>query len=265
MKRERVRKMKGFYRLLNYECAMMLKAMLFIGLGVVFMPLVLIGQATKDYGTGAIHERYEDIYMFSGSAFSFLIGLALLCIFFVIRQYAGYWGGRSIYTFLTLPIRREALYFSRLTAFIIGLLLLLAAQIIGMRLGYSLMAGRISAYGDGAFLMHNGLFLTFIRSSFQRILLPLGFQELLSTASVIIALTTGIYYGVICERSKRYWNFILLGAAFLIIFNVLSYRMNMMDYLYNFKNMYRQSFMLIGLSAIFIWHSLKLLKKSAIA
>lgn len=213
----------------------------------------------------AVHDRYEDIYMSSGSVLCLLIGLGMLCALFVIRQYAGYWGGKSIYTFLTLPVRREELYFSKLIAFIICLLFFVAAQIIGMRLGYSLVEGRAGAYGDSAFVMDNGLFLSIIRSSFQRILLPLGFQELLSTASIIITLTTGLYYGVLCERSKRYWSFILIGIAAIILFHTVSYRMNPYQYLGDYKNMYVQSSMLLGFSGLFIWHSIKLLKRSAIA
>ena len=168
--------MKGFYRLFNLEFS---KWLVFIALScaaAIVLPPVLLVRQLKSYNEFTVNERFEEAFASSGGIFVFMILLALVCAFFLITVYADYWGGKSVYTYLTLPVKREALYFGKLTAFAACLLLLLASQLIGIRFGYALYAAKVASYGEGRFAMHNGYFLAMIRSDFFRLLLPLGFS-----------------------------------------------------------------------------------------
>jgi hypothetical protein len=179
--------------------------------------------------------------------------------------YASYWGSKSIYTFLALPVKRESLYFSKLIVFATCMLLLIAAQLLSIRLGYSLYAAKVGSYGDGQFIMHNGWFLAIIRSEIFRILLPLSFSRILSSVSIFIVILTGFYYGALCERSRKYWGFVAIVTAFWIVINVLSYRMSE-DINYNQpNNLFVSSVSLLVLSGLFIAHSISLIRRGAIA
>jgi hypothetical protein len=205
------------------------------------------------------------LYVSSGCITLFFIFAAIASAFFLKTVYAGYWGSKSIYTYLTLPVKRESLYFSKLIVFMTCLLLLLAAQLLSIRLGYSIVAAKVGSYGDGRFVMHNGWFLAMIRSELFRILLPLSFSRILSSASIFIVLVTGIYYGALCERSRKYWGFVAIVAAIWIVINVLGYRMSEEIYYSKPKDLYVSSVALLALSGFFIGHSVRLIRRGAIA
>jgi hypothetical protein len=238
---------------------------LVISAGAIISPMLFLHAATRTYDKHTVVERFEDIYASSGIIIVFLVLLAILSAFFLKNIYAAYWGSKGIYTYLTLPVKREAYYFSKLLTFTVCLMMLLAAQLLGVMLGYSVAAANIGSIDEGQFLMNNGLFLAFIRSEFLRILLPLSFNGLLSSISIMIALITGLYYGALCERSKRYYGFIFIAAAVVFIINVLNYRMERPVYPDSFTNLYPSSVTLLLLSGLFMWHSISLIKRGAIA
>lgn len=254
--------MKGFYRLLQYEFATMFRVALILSIGHIVSTIIFLNITLKDY---SIHkERFEHIYSASGSMIAFVVFLAAFCAYFLKTVYAGYWGSKSVYTFLTLPVKRHSLYYSKMVAFAIGLLMLFTSMYVSVIIGYNLVTAKIGNVNDGALIMHNGLFLAFIRSEFLRLVLPLSFKELLSSFSIVITIMTGCYYGALCERSKRYWGAIFITVAMIIIIIVINHRINGFNY-YNYKDLYLHSAILLGLSGYFVWHSIRLLKKGAIA
>nr|WP_150960325.1 hypothetical protein [Aneurinibacillus sp. XH2] len=257
--------MKGFYRLLNYEFSTMLRAVLLLCLGTLISPLLFLNTAIRDLSIYSVHERFEDLYVSSGCVIVFLIYLATLFAFFVKSVYANYWGSKSIYTLLTLPVRREAVYFSKLLAFAIGLAILLAVQILSVWLGYGWVASKLKHLNEGQFLMANGLFLAFIRSEFLRILLPMNISGLLSSASLWITVLTGIYYAVLCERSKRYWGYVPVAVAIMVLIYVITHRLAPPTYYGVHHDLYLPSVLLLALSGFFMWHSIRLIQKGAIA
>lgn len=257
--------MKGLYRLVNYEFSLWLRLILPLCAGAVVAPLFFLSSATKHYSEYTVNERFEDIYVSSGCTILFLVFLAIACAFFVKTVYAGYWGSKSVYTFLTLPVRRESLYFGKLIAFAACLLLLIAAQLVSIRLGYAIFAGKTGSYAEGEFVMHNGLFLSLIRSDFFRLLLPLTFSRILSSAAIFSVIVTGLYYGTLCERSRKYWGFAAIAAAMLIAINVLGYRLNEEIHMNDPKGLYVSSLSLLALGGFFVWHSLRIVKRGAIA
>jgi len=255
--------MKGFYRLTNREFAKWLWFIVPVCVAIIVAPLILLYRKLKPYNEYMVNERYEDVYASSGSILLFLVFLALVCAYFLLTIYADYWGGKSIYTYLTLPVGREALYLSKLTVFVTCLLLLLASQLIGIRLGYSLYADKVASYGDGTFVMNNGYFLAMIRSEFFRLLLPLSFSRMLSNLAILAALSTGLFYGAICERSRKFFGFAAVAAAAWIVMDAAGYRMG--ESIHDNTGLYTSSGLLLALSVFFVWHSLSLIRRGAVA
>lgn len=258
--------MKGLYRLIGNEFAKWLPVVSLLCAAAVIVPLLLLRSRLKDYNEFAVNARFEDVYASSGSVLLFAVLLALACAYFLVLNYAAYWGSKSIYTYLTLPVRREALYFSRLIVFAGCLLCLLAAQLIGIRLGYALYIAKVGSYAEGQFVMHNGFFLAMIRSAYFRMLLPLGPGSIASTLSILVAASTGLYYAAICERSRQYYGLAAVAAAFWFVFRTISDRLseNGSSYI-GTHSLYPNCVLLLALGGFFVWHGLHIVKKGAIA
>lgn len=255
--------MKDFYRLLNYEISENIIPLIFICIGKIVFPLILLRIALEDYST--ISMRFEDIYASSGCIILFLIGLAGVFALCIKSLYSKYYGSKSIYTLLTLPVKREIVYFSRLAAFLIYFLLFLAFELISVFIGYRFVISYISTLtNEKNYLITNGLFLAFVRSDFLRIILPLGIESLIYSISILISIVCGLYYAVLCERSKRYWGFVLIGIVVFILIRGIVYPITHMTNLDKFKTKYIYSLPLIGFSVLFIWDSIRLVKGGAI-
>jgi len=242
--------------------------------GSLILPIMLINSAITDELRSSFLHRYEDLYAASGSELVFLIAFVLLCLYFLVTIYARYWGSKSIYTYLTLPVGRLSLYWSKLAVFAISLLLLIGVQFLVYRLGYSIMAGRLSGIrllisgltsDDINFLMNNGLYLAHVRSEFSRILLPLGFSRLLSSLSLFTAISTGLYYGALCERSRKFYGFIPVGVTAYLVVRVLLYRMNEASHALNPTSLYPSSLLLLAFAVFFIVHGSQIIRRGAIA
>ena len=257
--------MKDLYRLFNIEFAKWLVFIAILCAAAIVAPLVLLHNQVKHYSEYSVTQRFEDVYAASGSQLLFLVFLALVCAYFLKTLYADYWGSKGIYTYLTLPVKRETLYFSRLIAFATCLLLLLASQLLSIRLGYALYASKVASYGEGQFVMHNGYFLAMIRSDFFRLLLPLSFSRLLSSLGLFLSIATGFYYGVLCERSRKRYGFAAILIAWVTAFNAAGYRLHEGQEYGDPGSLYVSSAIMLVLSGWFVWHSLRILKRGAIA
>ncbi|RUS42832.1 hypothetical protein [Cohnella sp. AR92] len=252
--------MKGFYRLLNLEFVSWIRFLAGLLVGSFSLSLLLLNSASR-FSPWTNQPRYEDLFVSSGCTIVFFIAFVLLCLYFLKSVYAGYWGSKSVYSYLTLPVRRDALYWSKLLVFATGMLLLIAVQLLVFRLGYALVDSR---YTSG-FGMHNGWYLALIRSEFIRILLPLSLSRLLSTLSLLLAIAAGLYYGALCERSRKYYGFFGIAAAAFLIVKVLLYRMNETLYDADPHSLYGSSLLLLAFAAAFVWHGIYLLRRGSIA
>ncbi len=253
--------MKSYYRLVNYQFMWILKPLILVYVGTIISPLFLLNAAMQDYNN--IHSRFEDVFASSGCVMAFAIYFAATCGLCIASIYAGYWKSKSIYTLLALPIKREVIYFSELTVFFICFIGLIASQLVGIFLGYALFTPTLvrTINGETYYLrMQNGLFLSLIRSSFFRILLPLGIESFVSSLTTLIATVSTLYYSVLCERSRRYFGFIPVIAVIIFIIYTITQRINMSN-----ANTYINSLILLLCSAFFTWHGVKLVKRSAIA
>ncbi|WP_040951321.1 hypothetical protein [Gorillibacterium massiliense] len=256
--------MKSFYRLLQHEFQLLLRPVLVLICLAILVPLPLLRGVTKGFTPYAPKMRYEELFASSGAETMFFVMVILLFASFAVVFYGSYWRSKSIYTYLSLPVRREYLYIAKLLAFAICILLLIAAELIGIRWGYSYAIGRLETESGNA-LMHNGLFLAFVRSDFFRFLFPVSFSRIFSSFSLILSAATGTYYAVLCERSRRFFGLGAVAAALYLILRVASYRLNETVLYYTAKSLYPSSILLLLLGGFFVWHSIVLYKKGAIA
>ncbi|HHV94877.1 MAG TPA: hypothetical protein GXX37_00120 [Clostridiaceae bacterium] len=254
--------MLKFYKLLNYEVSRNLTKVLIICLGVIISPVVFINNMLSDYSN--LYKRFETIYESSGCIIAFAVCFAAICGICIHSFYSNYTGSKSIYTLMTLPMKREEVYFSKLVSFFIYFLMFIAAQLISVFIAYNIVHYKVAQFDQGRYLMNNGLFLAFVRSGFLRILLPLGVEGIISTTSMFIVIVCSLYYGLICERSKRYWGFVPIAATVFFLIRVITYRLNQGVISWEYVNLYIYSIVFLGLSAFYTWHGIRLVKRGAI-
>jgi len=254
--------MLKFYKLLNYEVSRNLTKVLIICFGVIISPIGFINGMLSDYSN--LHKRFETIYESSGCIIVFAVYFAAICGICIQSFYSNYTGSKSIYTLMTLPMKREGVYFSKLISYFIYFLMFFAAQLISIFISYNIVYTKVAQFDQGKYLMNNGLFLAFVRSGFLRILLPLGPEGIISTISMFIVIICSLYYGLICERSKRYWGFVPIAATVFLLIRVITYRLNQGIISWEYVNLYVYSIVFLGMSAFYIWHGIKLVKRGAI-
>jgi hypothetical protein len=254
--------MKKFYKLLNYEVSQYITKVIIICFGTIISPLLLLNGALTDYSN--LYQRFETIYESSGSIIVFAIYFAAICGICIQSLYSNYSGSKSIYTLITLPMKREGIYFSKLIAFFIYFLMFFSAQLISVFISYALVSSKSAAWEGGKYLMNNGLFLAFLRSGFLRILLPLGLEGIISTVSIFVVIVCSLFYGLLCERSKRFWGFIPIVAVIFLLIRVIVYRVNQSNMSWEYITLYVYSTILFCFSGFFIWHGIRLVKRGAI-
>jgi hypothetical protein len=253
--------MKTFYRLLNYELGELLWGVLVLCSGLIVTSWIMMNNELNQYYRNSLFERFEHIYEASGLPTLFLIFFIALLLLFIHSIYKSYWGSKSIYTLLTLPVKREMLYWSKLSAFLISAFMLWMSQLVSVFVCYRLMIHKLADNSDG--LMSNGLLLAFIRSDFLRLLWPYGAINIISTICLLLVIVTGVYYWSLCERSKRKWSWLLLPIVLWLISSAIGMRLNPI-YEYSNVKIIMNSLILFALSGMFMWYSIHLLKKGAV-
>lgn len=258
--------MRSFYRLFNYEFAAMGRVLLALCAILFLATWNLVGDEVADYTEFTVNERYETIYASSGSLTVAFLVFAAFSAYFVVRLYANYWGSKSIYTLLALPMKREALYAARLSAFAVGMLSLLAVYWLSVRFGYEIVADKTASYGDGKFVMHNGLFLAVIRSAELRAFMPVNAGGIVAAIGMLAAWATGLMYIFACERARRYWLIGIAAVAAYVMFR--AYR-RMTDWAWAYDlteaSLYKYGIALLAFAAFFVWHSIRMYRRGAIA
>lgn len=257
--------MKGFYRMLNVECWRMLKGAGVIGLVLIIAQWFIFLSAMKGINEYSVIPRFEDVYAASGNTVLFWAGLIAVLTWFTISFYAHYWGSKSIYTLLTLPVDRNSLHASKFISLLFAIALLLCAQLLSTSFAFHMFENRLESFEE-PYIMVNGQFLAFIRSGFLRLLFPLSLEGVLHSIVLWFAMAALVYYAVLCERSHKYWGILPAAAAAYCMFKLVQLRTaypvslpyeSMTDDTY-------YSVILLLLSVYFIWHGLRWIKRGAI-
>lgn len=257
--------MNKFYRLWNAETRAMMPVVLLLCAGLVATTLQLLRGAVPGPNGSNAYVRYEDVFVSSGCVWAAFLFFAGYSAFVLIRLYAAHWGSKSVYTLLTLPGGRGGLYASRLAAFVVGFLLLAAAEVASVKLGYSLYADRVADASNGRLVMTDGQFLAWIRSPYFRLLVPESAGGWLASAGLVAAWATGLIYVYACERGRRHWGHAIAAVALYLAFRSVNRLTERGAYDLTEADLYRYGIMMFVFGAYFAWYGWRLYRKGAIA
>ncbi len=247
--------MKRFSYLLNTELSGLLKPVCLIVLFNVAAQLLLAWLANQ---SGVRYNRFEGFYGEAGCITIFCISLLVLLGLLVFHFYSHWWGSKSIYTLMTLPIKRNTAYISMLSVFYLVLIFFLATNLVAVVLCYGLFHSQISNVIYPGNVFENGLYLAFVRSDFLRMLVPLTTEGFFSSLSLLALLPAAVLYGAISERSMRYLNLIPVGIAFVLMGLTVTRRLNHQG------GLLLLTLGMVAFMSFFVWHSLYLIGKNAI-
>jgi hypothetical protein len=235
---------------------------------LVFFQQVLLGISADN---NFRYVPYEEFFNSSGAIIVFGFAFAACCTLSIWTIVYNYHGSKSIYTLMTLPQNRSQLYLSKLITCLMFFLILLTTQLLSALLGYIIFAPKIQRPVEELYATvrydhaKNGLFLSFIRSNFFRLLFPLGLKSFISSISILFAFVVGLLYGVLCERSKSYYRLILVTAHMGYSIYLVNYRITATDFFQRHQSLTIHSVLMLLITAFFIWDSMKLVRSSAIS
>lgn len=249
--------MKRFYRLLNYDFNIIFKFMCGISLILIIGQNLLLSSYVSNNSPSA-YIPFDKLIDMSGVPFVFyfcMVMSAACCVYSVVANFIG---SKSIYTLMSLPGMRKKVYFSKLTTGAAALLMLFAAQLISIFIGFMLFSTSITTYENGNVTSErpvNGLFLAFTRSEFLRVLFPISPESFISTAAIIISVLCGIYFVIFCIQSGKYINILITFINIVTVIYIVNYRVNELRGLKH-HNLYIFSSFFIAVSVYYIWQSI---------
>lgn len=229
--------MKNVWKLSNYFFSWMMKKggkVIFgcsIGLGICgFLAQAFPTVATKDseHHFPKAFFPYEAI-VDTWIPIIFLLGLLGLLVMLFWQAKSFYINHKGIYTLLTLPMKRERIYFSFLLSgmavillyFMVWLLLILAAYFPIMA-QYNRIAAKEIFYVSPEITVKgldaartNGLYLAFQRSAFLYTAFPLNLVRALSLVSGLFLILVGILYAGLHYAEPFLAGIMAFGSCFL--------------------------------------------------
>ena len=262
--------MKKLLYLTQMEMKRFLKPLTATVILLILVQQVLLAVAA---GRSSVYLPYEAFFSYSGAVLVFYLAFAAACGICIRSVLSDYHGSKSVYTLMTLPRCRSRVYCSKLLSGMAVFLIMHCAQWISALLGYTFFAPKIQTvlretgpYGMEIQLEHakNGLFLAFVRSDFFRLLFPLGTKSLLSTISVFLSFLCGLYYAVLCERSRKYIRILPVIAQIGYGIYILNYRLNGQYSWLEPRILSLHSGILLIFAGFFLWDSIRLIRGSAI-
>ncbi|MDQ2087440.1 hypothetical protein RBH29_13490 [Herbivorax sp. ANBcel31] len=190
--------MKKLHYLINFEMRMQIKkTLIIIAVMLLVQSIAIISVSSVEKNS---HLRFEELLSMSGVAIIFFIALGAILVLGAFRFYRDFVGGKSIYTLLTLPGKKDYIFYSKAVATVINVFMLWAAQFASVYICYGLY--NASTYGVPR--LHNALLLAFARSDFLRFFFPLDAAHFIVTALILLTLAVYAVLIAISERSKKY-------------------------------------------------------------
>ena len=171
-------RLRKFYYLVNHELRALYRFTLCVCLLLVALQQFFLLRSMEDYMNR--FERFEDLLSKSGAIVVFLVSFAILSVFCIRNVYSNYMDSKSIYTLLTLPQKREYLYFAKIIAFTASFLALFAAQVASACLGYRVIAWYLAGNSSRKGFSFRSITLVscVCAFGFLRLLLPLGLKSI---------------------------------------------------------------------------------------
>lgn len=201
-----------------------------MGIGILSAVAVAFGGNNVYLAKGFL--PYEIILDHSWIPICFLVGILLLTVhlFWQMRKYKS--GGKSIYTFYTLPMEGKQTAASfLLTAgailffyYALWLILILVMYFPLMKAMVSLAAQQEFLMADGSIVTgldatrHNGLFLAFVRSGFLRMFYSVQWQVLLSVMMTLALLAVLSCYSALMENIGVFVLLVLYAVGSMVYY-----------------------------------------------
>ncbi|MDF2986940.1 MAG: hypothetical protein K0R50_2450 [Eubacterium sp.] len=258
--------MRNLYKLINFEFRLVYKLVLLISLLLISGQNILLFIVTKDYSEGR-YIPFEKLVSISGIPVVFYLCFVLIlavCVYSVVSNYTS---SKSIYTLMTIPDSRLSIFLSKVISGFIYFIMLIAAQLLSIFLGYLLFSTSFVITGsNGTFVYEkpvNGLFLAFVRSDFLRLLFPLSGESFISTVSIWVSILLGIFFVSFCILSRKYITIIFPLVNILLVIFVINYRSITVVEGRN-QNLYLYSIILAALCVFYVYQSVKWIKNSAV-
>lgn len=159
--------------------------------------------------------RFEKLIYNSPYIFIFYLMFIGFFVVIVVTQAENYFGTKSIYSLLTVPVSRKIIYFSKIIGGLLSILIIYSAQIINIFISYSLYKIMLPVENQ----ITNGLGLAMLRSPFLASLIPVNplfiVWNIITLAYIVIA----IVYAVTAlnnESRRPFLNiFVILASVFL--------------------------------------------------
>lgn len=209
--------MKNVLKLSNYLLSWMMKkgGKGILGGSIAFGGILLMASSFTQVATELDRSHfpkaflpYEEIIDRSGIPILFLVGLGVLFVMIFWQAKNFYINNKGIYTLLTLPMKREQVYFSFLLSGMAMILLYFMAWLILIVTAYfPVMASHTKVAAEEIFYVTpdvtvkgldatrtNGLYLAFQRSVFLYAAFPVSIVRGLSLAGGLFLILTSILY-----------------------------------------------------------------------
>ncbi|TCT13115.1 hypothetical protein EDC18_10978 [Natranaerovirga pectinivora] len=257
--------MKKLYYLFEHEFNYIYKYVLLLCVFSTGLQLFFIGYSKRGRHN---YVPFEELFMGSGAVMIAIISFAFMCYICILSFISNFNESKSIYTLMALPQDRKNIFIAKISAWLTGFLSLIATQVIIGILGYALFAPTFpERIYEGSRVVDvinlkasNGLFLSFVRSDFYRLVFPLSFQSLLSSFAILMSIVFAMYYILINTRGVyKTQKFAVVIVQLIIIIIVLRYRIQLpMSY----HNLYLSSTFLLLITGYYIWDSIRVLRKT---
>jgi hypothetical protein len=163
----------------------------------------------------------------------FLIAFILILIIIAVSVYQRYYGSKSIYTVMSLPVSKAGIYCSFLIPGLIAILMLSFTQVISVYLSYEMTLEKyaiieVMSSADGIIqrtkydYMDNAVFLSFIRYNYLRIFLPLSWLDAVRSICLLTSPVITVLYFAFCERGRKYGGMALILLQGILLWQIVN-------------------------------------------
>lgn len=203
--------LKKFIYLINFELSSVLfKTLIAAGMLIIIQLISFTAVILNDKNK---YLRFEELAIMAGYSKSFFITAALVLGIIAFCFYKNWLGSKNIYALLCIPINRSFIYFSKLIAAVISIIILMTMQTVNIFLSYCYYLFALPQVPK----LRNGLLLSFIRWDFLHLFYPSSLSEVITSITYILVGAVVVLFVIILERSGYYRKALLVVFISVII------------------------------------------------
>ncbi len=235
--------MKTFSRLTTFCFTRYLLPVSIICVAILLLPSLMVYLNIR--GGFIFSNRFETVLSQSGVpillATIFVLYLLMVALSVVLDMV----GVRSIYTLLAIPGGRSYLYTTKLLAALMWGVMILACGLLGIFISYSVYSSYFRPLSLVRYLLNNGLFLAFVRSSSLRLMLPLS----LPSAALSILIGFGAVVSVLYASATWFWRR-TVSVVCLVVYIVTA--VSILGAVTSGSGFYRESYIALGINLLLV-------------